>query len=191
MFVVNKFILNVFYWLLTVLFPTVNAQVIITYFLAKMSQICQIFRSNDPNQPPPSFMQENGDDTMAWNWIILFAHILIFLLLLIVMDCGLLRFPSCFSSNKALFNENTLDDDVLTERHRIMNLHQQMINQNGISPSEENDDDQETDHLIVHDLVKQFGGRPTPAVNHLTFGARRGEAFGLLGYNVSVVLLIE
>jgi ABC-type Na+ transport system ATPase subunit NatA len=27
--------------------------------------------------------------------------------------------------------------------------------------------------------------RQVLAVNHLTFGAKRGEAFGLLGYNVS------
>ena len=43
----------------------------------------------------------------------------------------------------------------------------------------------ETDHLTVHDLVKRFPGRSAYAVNHLTFGAKRGEAFGLLGYNVS------
>ncbi|CAF1314882.1 unnamed protein product [Rotaria sordida] len=37
--------------------------------------------------------------------------------------------------------------------------------------------------LIVRDLVKFYPARQTPIVNHLTFGARRGEIFGLLGHN--------
>ena len=40
--------------------------------------------------------------------------------------------------------------------------------------------------LIVNNLVKYYPIRKILAVNHLTFGAKRGEAFGLLGYNVSL-----
>ena len=36
--------------------------------------------------------------------------------------------------------------------------------------------------MILLNVIRR---RHVLAVNHLTFGAKRGEAFGLLGYNVS------
>ncbi|CAF1313963.1 unnamed protein product [Rotaria sordida] len=68
-------------------------------------------------------------------------------------DSGLLRF-SFLNFYKSNFDENTLDDDVLAERHRILNLNHL----------------QKTENTML-------------AVNHFIFGAKRDEAFGLLGYN--------
>lgn len=87
---------------------------------------------------------------------------------------------SFLSSPLGGFDENMLDNDVLAERQRILNLNPLAISQTPV-----NEEGHETDHLTVHDLVKRFPGRNVCAVNHLTFGAKRGEAFGLLGYNVS------
>ncbi|CAF1318170.1 unnamed protein product [Adineta steineri] len=118
-----------------------------------------------------SLFKRIGDDIIDWNIVILVLHIVVFLFLLIIIDSGLLQFSfSCFY--KSNFNENTLDDDVLTERHRVLRTQTHTF-----------EDEENVDHLTVKNLVKYYPRRKVLAVDHLTFGARRGEAFGLLGYN--------
>ncbi len=89
---------------------------------------------------------------------------------MIIIDSGIYHFDCSGDSD---FQENTLDDDVLAERHRILGL------QTTTSVTEG-----QLDCLTVNNLVKYYPIRKVLAVNHLTFGAKRGEAFGLLGYNV-------
>ncbi|CAF1239735.1 unnamed protein product [Adineta ricciae] len=160
---------NLLYWLFNVLFPSVNAQVIIADILAKKSGFCKttdlLFAADD------SLFTSIGDSTMIWNYVILVAHALVLLLILIVIDSGLLQFScSCFYTST--FDENTLDGDVLAERRRILGSHSHTI-----------EGEEDNDELAVSDLVKYYPMRKVLAVNHLAFGARRGEAFGLLGYN--------
>ncbi|CAF4517350.1 unnamed protein product [Rotaria sp. Silwood2] len=112
-----------------------------------------------------------GDDTIGWNCLILVLHISLLLLLIIIIDTSLLKFSFSFLY-KSNFDENTLDDDVLAERSRILDLQTNIFV-----------DDEHIDYLTVNDLVKYYPRRKILAVNHLTFGAKRGEAFGLLGYN--------
>lgn len=146
------------FWLFNLICPSVNAQVLITDILVKNSRFCRL---------ASLLFQSIGDETIVWNVLILLGHVFFFLVLLIVIDTGLLRFSfSCFYSSSN-FDERRLDDDVLVERHRVL--------------TENNDD-----HLTVKDLVKFYPVRRVVPVNHLTFGVKRGEAFGLLGYNVSV-----
>jgi hypothetical protein len=148
------------YWSFNILFPSLNSEVLLTSLLARQSHFCQLahvlFDAID--------FHPLGDDTIEWNVVVLIVHILLLLSLVIVMDRRVLRWSlPCFSRSTP-FDERTLDADVLLERQRLL------------------DDD---DQLIVRDLVKSYPGRKSPAVNHLTFAARRGEAFGLLGFNVS------
>lgn len=180
-FVNSIFIQTLIYWIFNIISPSINSQAITTYILAKQSKYCQQF-----NIFGISFFNSIGENTIGWNWIILILHIIILLWVLIAMDSGLLNFSFSFSClNRPMhFNENILDNDVLAERRRILDVnhskrHKRLLNENT------NEDGDETDHLIVHDLVKRYRRRNTYAVNHLTFGAKRGEAFGLLGYNVS------
>ncbi|CAF0941667.1 unnamed protein product [Adineta steineri] len=166
---VQKFL----YWLFNIIFPTINSQAIITYILARKSQFCKLISAGAMGGDSESslFGKPIGDDTIGWNIVILVLHIVIYLLLLIVIDSGLLQFSfSCFY--KPNFNENTLDDDVLTERRRVLGLQTHTF-----------EDEENVDHLTVNNLVKYYPMRKVLAVDHLTFGARRGEAFGLLGYN--------
>ncbi|CAF1480964.1 unnamed protein product, partial [Adineta steineri] len=161
------------YWLFSIIFPTINSQAIITHILAHESQFCKVVIAEikaDPSDDT-SYFEPIGDDTMCWNIVILVLHIVIFLFLLIIIDSGLLQF-SFSSSYKSNFNENTLDDDVLAERHRVLGTQTYTF-----------EDEENVDHLIVKNLVKYYPRRKTLAVDHLTFSARRGEAFGLLGYN--------
>lgn len=151
---VQKFL----YWLFNILCPSINAQALITYILARRSTFCQTF-------PGERF----GDDTIGGNIVILILHTLLLLSLLIVIDCGLMHF-SWSNDHQGNFDENTLDNDVLVERRRVLGQGNQENN---------------IDHLTVKNLVKFYPRRKVLAVNHLTFGAKRGEAFGLLGYNVS------
>jgi hypothetical protein len=126
------------------------------------------------------------------NWFIFFLHIIALLSVIILIDIGLLRyfFASVFScrTKKTQADESRLDDDVLAERRRILrsNNPSYRVNTENVLPDEEMI---ANDHLIVQDLKKQFPKRPWPAVNHLTFGAKRGEAFGLLGFNVGHLFL--
>lgn len=168
------------YWILNVVFPSINAQVIVTYILAQKSTFCKTSAGFLTDIFP-----EIGDDTIAVNWIILVLHIVVLLLIIILIDTGFLRF-SFGSSNNSTFDENFLDEDVRAERHRVLNF--QPVNDGDDPVNFENrDQGWKSDHLAVHDLVKHFRGGKAPAVNHLTFGAKRGEAFGLLGYNVSTL----
>lgn len=168
---------SIVYWAFNIVFPTFNAQAIITSILAKESEFCQIFgKLNDT-------FKKIGDDQIYLNWIILFVHAVLYLMLLIAIDCGLIRIRSRGATNST-FDEKKLDSDVLDERRRILNsdpvyVDQTVVNRDGSYER------QHTDHLIVRDLVKSFPNKQKPAVDHLTFGAKRGEAFGLLGYNVS------
>jgi hypothetical protein len=184
MIVKNRMIELVMYWIFNIVAPNINAQVIITYILAGKSQYCKLIKSPLGSLlGSPSIFESIGDDTIGYNWLIFILHILIFLIILIISDSGLLK-CLCFNSNLSEFDENRLDNDVLAERHRILNLDHLSQNQNATNFTND-DEEQETDHLIVRDLVKRYSGRDVLAVNHLTFGAKRGEAFGLLGYNVS------
>lgn len=151
------------YWLFNILSPSINSQALVTYILAKGSTFCQ-GRSEE----------HFSDDTMGGNIAILILHILLLFGLLIAIDCGLLHF---FWSNydERHFDENTLDNDVLIERQRV-------LASTGHGDEENNNN---LDYLTVKNLVKFYPRRKVLAVNHLTFGAKRGEAFGLLGYNVS------
>ncbi|CAF5092191.1 unnamed protein product, partial [Rotaria sp. Silwood1] len=147
--------------------------------LAQRSKFCQKYYNLGS-----SIFKSIGNDTIGLNWVILILHILILLLVLIAMDSGLLKFSFSFSflTQPLQFDESILDNDVLEERHRILNLNYSATNKSP-SNTDVSEEEQETDHLTVNDLVKRFPGRNTFAVNHLTFGAKRGEAFGLLGYN--------
>jgi hypothetical protein len=176
----NTLIQQLIYWLFNIISPSINAQAIITYILAHKSQFCK--------QISIGFLvfQPIGDDTIGVNWVILFLHAIGLLLLLIAIDSGLIKpsFSLPFLSRPLLYNENVLDNDVQAERQRILSLTQSGSIQTPVNIVD-NEERQEADHLIVHDLVKRFPKRCVYAVNHLTFGAKRGEAFGLLGYNVS------
>jgi hypothetical protein len=147
--------------------------------LAQKSQFCQEF-------PQSGFeiFKKIGDDTMGFNWLILILHIIILLLLLIAIDTGLLKF-SCRPSLPLNFDENLLDSDVRAERNRVLSSNPSLTSYQNPVNIECRNQESLTDHLTVHDLVKRYGGSDKFAVNHLTFGAKRGEAFGLLGYNVS------
>ena len=176
------------YWFFNLLGPNINAQVIITHILVGKSQFCKLISGFfGPLFTANVFEALHEEETIVWNWGILVLHILIYLTLLIIVDSGLLTCAcSCF--HRSIFDENALDDDVLAERHRVLQLNPAPSKHSDIA-AETGDDAQENDHLIVQDLTKQYCGRHWPAVNHLTFGAKRGEAFGLLGYNVSYMSL--
>ena len=71
------------------------------------------------------------------------------------------------SSNSAPTKENDLDDDVDSERQRVLNTQ---------AYSQKNDD-----LLTVTNLQKDFG--KFKAVQGLSFGVHYGECFGFLGIN--------
>ncbi|CAF1479323.1 unnamed protein product [Adineta steineri] len=160
------------YWLFNIMCPSINSQAIITYILARKSQFCKLISTSSMvRRFEPSLYEPIGNDTIGWNIVILVLHIVVFLFLLIIIDSGLLQFSfSCFY--KSNFNENTLDDDVLAERHRVLGMQTHTF-----------EDEENVDHLTVKNLVKYYSRRKLLAVDHLTFSARRGEAFGLLGFN--------
>jgi hypothetical protein len=183
----NTIVQRLVYWIFNIISPSINAQVIITYIMAHKSKFCKIFAGDS------SIFQQVGDDTIGLNWVILVLHIIILLLLLIAMDTGLLKFSFSFSFSPrpVVFNEAALDNDVLAERRRVLTLNPLEINRYPVNTDDNNEDGQKTDHLTVHDLIKFYRGGTVCAVNHLTFGAKRGEAFGLLGYNVSHIKIFK
>lgn len=159
------------YWLFNILAPNINAQVIITYIMARNSVFCKVFNEAfSTGESDLTFFKSIGDETMGVNAAILVLHVVVLLLFLILIDTGFLQFSftCCYTPH---FNENKLDDDVRTERHRVL------------SGRDNNGDS--ADPLIVNDLVKYYPMRKVLAVDHLAFGAKRGEVFGLLGFNVS------
>ena len=180
----NNIVQNVLYWIFNLISPSINSQAIVTYIMAHKSAFCRISAGGSGD----ALFKVIGDDTIGVNWLILFLHIILLLSALILIDSGLLRYfigyLFSFRSKKTQADESRLDDDVLAERRRILgaNNPSYRVNNDNVLPDEEMI---ANDHLIVQDLKKQFPSRPWPAVNHLTFGAKRGEAFGLLGFNAS------
>lgn len=171
----NKFVQQLLYWLFNIISPSINAQVIVTYLLAQQSKFCKLMI--DPfgtGNPEMSFFKAIGNDTIGYNGLILVLHIFLLLLILTIIDSGLLQFSlSCLY--KSNFDEHKLDDDVFRERQRILEVEKNNL-----------EDNEHIDYLTVSNLVKYYPMSRVLAVGHLTFGARRGEAFGLLGYNVSI-----
>ena len=162
---------KIIYWIFNTISPSTNAQVLITYLLAQKSQLCKSNRTLA--QELFNKILSIGDDTIGFNILILVLHIVFLFLLLILIDTGF--FQSIFSFSRQFnFDESILDDDVSAERQRILALETTVA-----------DDDEQNDHLIVNNLVKYYPKRKVRAVDHLTFGAKRGETFGLLGFNVS------
>ncbi|UJR37764.1 hypothetical protein I4U23_030457 [Adineta vaga] len=175
----QPFAQNLLYWILNIISPSVNAQAIVTHILAGKSLFCQRMAGQI------SIFTRVGDNTMEINWIILVLHIIIPLIVLIAIDCGFIKlsFSLPCLTHSLPFNDNVLDSDVNVERQRVLSLNQSALMQNHVNTTAAPAIEQETDHLVVHDLVKRFPRANMFAVNHLTFGAKRGEAFGLLGYN--------
>ena len=64
-------------------------------------------------------------------------------------------------------NSDQMDNDVKNEKDRILSK----------------DYDKLPDVLVVKDLCKKYTRKGKLAVDHLTFGVKPGECFGLLGVN--------
>jgi len=174
MLIDNISIQKFLYWLFNLISPSINAQALITYILAQKSQFCKVLiNATGGSNSRMSPFKSIGDDTIGWNIVILVLHMLLLLFLLIIIDSGLLQFSFSYLYEPN-FDEDKLDNDVLAERHRILDL------QTVVPVNEE-----QIDYLTVNNLVKYYPKGKVLAVNHLTFGAKSGEAFGLLGYNVS------
>lgn len=139
--------------------PNINAQVIVNSILVTKTSLCQNLDKNNYGK-----LRSVTEEKIVYNLVLLILHMVVYLLLIIIIDCQWFRMKS-FRKRKLIFNENQLDDDVLAERHRILN--------------EESDDS-----LTVNNLIKYYSKSDKLAVDHLTFGAKRGEIFGLLGFNV-------
>ncbi|CAF3827305.1 unnamed protein product [Rotaria sp. Silwood1] len=164
MIVQSTFVQKLLYWLFNIISPSINAQVIVTYILARKSKLCRFI--TDPfglTNFELSLFKAIGNDTIGWNvamlWLLQFS------------------FSSLYKSN---FDENKCDDDALVERHRILKHRKKPF-----------EDEEHADHLTVNNLVKYYPIRKVLAVNHLTFGAQRGEAVGLVGYNVTRIRGVE
>ncbi|CAF4759578.1 unnamed protein product, partial [Rotaria sp. Silwood2] len=67
----NASVRMLLYWLLNIISPSINAQVIVTYILAQKSASCE---SAIINFKMLSF-ESIGDDTIGWNCLILVLHI--------------------------------------------------------------------------------------------------------------------
>ena len=66
---------------------------------------------------------------------------------------------------KSPIDPETVDDDVKHENERVLSK----------------DYDKLPDVLVVKDLCKKYSRKGKLAVDHLTFGVKPGECFGLLG----------
>ncbi|CAF4232574.1 unnamed protein product, partial [Adineta steineri] len=93
------------YWLFNIICPSINAQAIITYILARKSQFCKLISTSSmARRFEPSLYKPIGNDTIGWNIVILVLHIVVFLFLLIMIDSGLLHFSFSYFY-KPNFNE--------------------------------------------------------------------------------------
>ena len=99
--------------------------------------------------------------------LLLVMNTVLFGTLLVLMEKNVFRsMKACvaFTKTQVIFSEK-LDDDVETERERILN----------------NNHAQRDDLLTVTNLQKRFGS--FQAVQGLNFGVKHGECFGFLGIN--------
>ena len=109
----------------------------------------------------------NGLNT---NFLFMFGTSLLFIVILVLIETGVIKRILTGKGGNRGFVESNLDGDVVQERQRTLALM--------------DDRKQKSDVFLVSNLCKEFGvGKKFLAVDHLTFGVKHGECFGLLGVN--------
>ena len=151
-------------WLLLLIFPNVNAYILIEAILRR--SLC----------PYPELISAQKELSGEYYRHQILIHTLIFLIqfivyfiLLILIDT--IPWPSLGGRMKNARSERDEDDDdVVEERNRIESMNEQ---------------DRQNQVLIIENLSKSFPGTLSPALNRLTFAVPPRQCFGLLGFNGS------
>ncbi|CAF3658697.1 unnamed protein product [Adineta steineri] len=155
--------LEMLYWLMNIIFPSLNSKRLISIILNKSSNnLCKIIL-NDENilLKFGSIRRTNENDYLIYLLINLF-QIIFFFFFLYLIDMNKFNKKIHLNVDEEDFNEDDIDEDVLEERNHI---------------------DIELNPFVCYDLIKKYSSQSNLILNHLTFHVEKGECFGLLGFN--------
>ncbi|CAF1266993.1 unnamed protein product [Rotaria sp. Silwood1] len=180
--------LNIIYWLINIIFPSLNGKRLISILLLKSSKnLCKLIENDKYILSKMGFNQEiNNNDFIKYLFIFLIQIILLFFILLLI-DTNILN----DKINKLIYKQNNYlnqqdeeeeeeeidddndndnddddDDDVLQERIKL-------ISNNNFSLYP----------IVLYDIVKKYPYQQYLSINHLYCSIQQGECFGLLGFN--------
>ena len=149
-------------WLLLLIFPNVNAYILIEAILRKF--LC----------PYPDLISGQGELSSESYPHQILIHTLLFLIQFVIyfvllISIDTFKGPGFRQSMTGARNEDE-DDDVVQERDRIQSMNEQ---------------DRQNQALIIENLFKSFPHADIPALNRLTLAVPPRQCFGLLGFNGS------
>ncbi len=157
-------IIHILRWLLLLIFPNVN---VFTLILAILRPYSCPFDDSMLKQGD-EFSHERYPYKVLIHILIFIAQFLLYFILLILIDTW--KLPLFNRGMKGTINQQEEDNDVAEERHRIEIM---------------NDEQKQSEALVVDNLSKRYRGSIIPAVNRLTFAVPHRQCFGLLGFNGS------
>ena len=165
--------MNIIYWLMNTIFPSLNGKRLFSYFLSSSSKnLCQVIRNDREIRSKIGLANEVSPDHLWKHCLLAFVHLLLITLLLCLIDVGFFQEKIRLLTNdpsaiKEPFDDEQLDDDVRRERLQLL------------SSSRHRDEHS----LLLLDVLKRYAGQTRCAVNHLTLSIEQGHCFGLLGFN--------
>ena len=165
--------MNIVYWLMNTIFPSLNGKRLFSYFLSSSSKdLCHLIRNDREIRSKIGLVNEVTPDHLWKHCLLAFAHLLLVTLVLCLIDVGFFqekiqRLTHDVSAINEPFDDEQLDEDVRQERLQLL------------SSSAHRDDHS----LLLLDVLKRYAGQTRCAVNHLTLSIDQGQCFGLLGFN--------
>ncbi|CAF4858804.1 unnamed protein product, partial [Rotaria sp. Silwood2] len=160
---------NKYYWLLNIIFPSLNGKRLIGILLMNLSKnLCYLVENDKHILSKMGLYKEiNKNDLLKHIFISLIQIILLFIILLLI-DINIFenKIINKKDNDDDYFNEDELDDDVLEGRIKLKSLI-----------------DFSLYPIVLFDIIKKYRNQQYPAINHLSFSIQQGECFALIGFN--------
>ena len=164
----NNVEIDVFYWLINLMCPSLNGKRLVSIILRNSSKnLCQLIENDQTILLKIGFHKELNVNDFFKHLFISLSQIFLSFFFLCLIDMKMFNIDRLFNRNdNQQFNEDELDEDVRDERIRLLS---QLPSSN--------------DQILCLDLTKKYAEQLHLTINHLTFAVRQGECFALLGFN--------
>jgi len=158
--------MQIIYWIINIIFPPLNSKRFISILLKSSSKnLCQFIENDKTILSKIGFIKEIKENDFWKHLILILIQIIFLFIFLCLIDINLFN-KKINSLNDDQFDEDELDDDVLKERKDLMSNKYHF-----------------NDPFICIDITKKYPQKDNLAINHLTFSIKKGQCFGLLGFN--------
>ncbi|CAF2158208.1 unnamed protein product [Rotaria magnacalcarata] len=191
----NSLKLNFFYWLINILFPSLNGKRLIGILLIKSSKSLCKFIENDQNLLIYfQFNKEISENNFSLHLFIFLIQIIFLFIILLFIDTNIFN-QLLIKLKEFLFKNNQLNKDEDDDEDEDEDDDNDSDDAKLKEKQEENDDVlNERNNLLMEnnfsmypivliDIIKKYSQKKSLAINNISFSVHQGECFGLLGFN--------